>query len=419
MKGGIAMTLEEHYRLSFYQPVHPLGDHENIWLVRHAQTGKLYVRKELSDYNRGVYETLRRMNSCFFPKIYELTEEDGHLIVIEEYLDGETLEAYRMKKGRLTMEEIQEPLEDVCSALMILHREEPPIIHRDIKPSNILKGADGKWKIIDFDTARHYDAQAQRDTTFLGTKAYAAPEQFGDLQTDVRTDIYAVGAMTNYLLTGASHKKQMYHGAAEEMIVKCTQFDPNRRYQNVESLLREIQKWPVCRSEGEKTKNFETDETVSEDVLKNSAKSHGVESEICGGNGRTQERNPAQQASHIEHDSGFFKKQRPFLPPGYRSGSLWKASIASLMYFLIFWCCLTMEVTDEAGNLLNGSALLINHIGSLVLCLLLAFFWFNYGNVQRYLPLVRSSKRALKIIGYIVWSLVIIFGVVSAVIAMQ
>lgn len=73
---------------------------------------------------------------------------------------------------------------------------------------------------------------------------YAAPEQFGDIQTDVRTDIYALGAMMNYLLTGKNHKKYVYEGAAGKIIEKCTRFDPNLRYQSVGELVQALKQLP-------------------------------------------------------------------------------------------------------------------------------------------------------------------------------
>ena len=97
------MTLEEHYRISFYQPVRQLGDEEHIWLTQHAENGKFYVRKELTDYNRAVYERLQQLDSSWFPHICEIAEEDGKLIVIEEYISGQTLEEYMDQSQTLTM----------------------------------------------------------------------------------------------------------------------------------------------------------------------------------------------------------------------------------------------------------------------------------------------------------------------------
>ena len=148
------MTLEEHYRISFYQPVRQLGDEEHIWLTQHAENGKFYVRKELTDYNRAVYERLQQLDSSWFPHICEIAEEDGKLIVIEEYISGQTLEEYMDQSQTLTMAQTLSVMLDICQALKLLHEQTPPVIHRDIKPSNIILSVDGLWKVIDFNTAR-------------------------------------------------------------------------------------------------------------------------------------------------------------------------------------------------------------------------------------------------------------------------
>ncbi len=88
----------------------------------------------------------------------------------------------------------QEDGVELCRLLDQLHRMEPPVIHRDIKPENILLSPEGKPCLIDFDIARSYKAGQDSDTTFMGTRRTAAPEQYGYAQTDGRTDLYALCA---------------------------------------------------------------------------------------------------------------------------------------------------------------------------------------------------------------------------------
>ena len=302
------MTFEEHYRLSFYQPVAELGGREHVKLTRHAESGMYYVRKELTDYNREVYEQLRNLDSPYFPHIYEVVQEEEKLIIIEEYIPGETLEVYAAERGTLTLEQLKPIMVDVCQALKLLHAQKPPIIHRDIKPSNLILAADGHWKLIDFNTARYYESGAQRDTTFLGTREFAAPEQFGDLQTDVRTDIYELGAMMNYLLTGKNHKKYMSQGIAQEIIQKCTQFDPARRYQSVDALMKEIQKLPERFPVEKTTLPLEKHQTYRYKHNKKDRRSFSERGEISG-----------------EGVSGW----RKWLLPGFRTLKLWKMCVAA------------------------------------------------------------------------------------------
>lgn len=83
----------------------------------------------------------------------------------------------------------------------VLHSCNPPIIHRDLNPSNIVAGPDGPC-IIDFGIARTFDPAFDKDTHTWGTYGYAAPKQFGFGQNDERTDIFALGMLYWFLLTG-------------------------------------------------------------------------------------------------------------------------------------------------------------------------------------------------------------------------
>ena len=392
------MTLEEHYRLSFYQPVTELGGREHVKLTRHAENGRYYVRKELIDYNREVYEQLRELDSPYFPHIYEIVQDEKKLIVIEEYISGEILEAYVVERGTLTVEQVKPIMMDVCQALQLLHTQNPPIIHRDIKPSNLIFAEDGHWKLIDFNTARYYESGAQRDTTFLGTREFAAPEQFGDLQTDVRTDIYELGAMMNYLLTGKNHKKYMSQGVAQEIIQKCTQFDPARRYQSVDVLMKEIQKLPERFPVEKTTLSLEKRQIYRSNHNKKAGRSFSDRGGISG-----------------EGVTGWCK----WLPPGFRTLKLWKMCIAGLVYTFALYISVTLEVTNGDGSKVTGTALLANRIGCGLLFFVLVLFWFNYGGMHRILPFVRKPQIGWKILGYVVWTCVIFMVIMTGVVLLS
>lgn len=393
------MTLEEHYRLSFYQPVTELGGRKHVMLTRHAETGGYYVRKELNDYNKEVYEQLQKLNSTYFPRIYEIVEDAGQLIVVEEYLPGETLEEYVQEHGTLTVEELKSVMLDVCQALQLLHAQKPPIIHRDIKPSNLILAEDGHWKLIDFNTARYYEKGAQRDTTFLGTREFAAPEQFGDKQTDVRTDIYELGAMMNYLLTGKNHKRYMSQGIAQNIIEKCTQYELEKRYQNVGTLMRDIQKLP---------ERFPTEKQWKQKEQKVQAAA-GEKITV--------------KVSKKRKNSNRSEKCVPgwcrWLPPGFRTLKRWKMCLAGIVYAFALWGCLTLEVKNGNGGPVTLQMLIVNRGGSLLLFLSLVCFWFNYGGMHRILPLVRKNQIGWKILGYILWTCVIFMTIMTCVVLLS
>ena len=125
-------------------------------------------------------------------------------------------------------------LSSVCDALDALHKMR--IIHRDIKPENVMIRNDGQVFLIDFDAARIYKPYHSQDTQFVGTVGYAAPEQFGLAQSDFRTDIFAAGVLLNMMLTREHPSKLLYQGKLKRVIEKCTQINPEMRYQNVLAL---------------------------------------------------------------------------------------------------------------------------------------------------------------------------------------
>lgn len=153
--------------------------------------------------------------------------------------------------------------------LDIFIQENPPIIYRDMKPSNVMLKPDGNVMLIDFGTAREFKYSSVADTTCLGTQGYAAPEQFGGHgQTDARTDIYCLGATMYHLVTGhnpATPPYEMYpirqwnpmlSSGLEEIILKCTQRNPEDRYQSCAELLYALDHYKDLDIENKKVQSF-------------------------------------------------------------------------------------------------------------------------------------------------------------------
>ena len=128
-------------------------------------------------------------------------------------------------------------MKQLCRALWVLHSM--AAVHRDIKPENvILRGPDAV--LIDFDAARLHKPGAETDTQVLGTTGFAAPEQYGLSQSDVRTDIFALGVLINVMLTGEHPSTKLAEGRMGRVVQRCTQVNPEKRYQNVLHLMGEI-----------------------------------------------------------------------------------------------------------------------------------------------------------------------------------
>jgi len=195
------------------------------------------IVKRLFEANAEVYRIIAGLNNSHIPKVYHIDEQEHELLVAEEYIDGCNLEEYLLNKEVGDVHKL-ELMVQLCDALEALHNCTPPIIHRDIKPSNILIGEDGVLKIIDYDTARQYSKdKCTGDTRLLGTVEYAAPEQFGYAQTDVRSDIYSMGVVLSEI---KFDNPNIFAHKWKKIINKCTGFDPDRRYASVSYVRRDI-----------------------------------------------------------------------------------------------------------------------------------------------------------------------------------
>ena len=237
------MTIQEELQLSYYKQKSTLNASHNVFLVQHVETGKLYVKKILSVYDKAVYDELCEYPLENTPRIYVVVEDDSRLIIIEEYINGETLEEIVQRDGPLSESNAVQILMQLCVIVNGLHSYFPPIIHRDLKPSNVIVSNDGIVKLLDMNAAKHYKGSSGEDTQLIGTVGYAAPEQYGFGESSVQTDIYALGVLLNYLVTGDIPKRSLATGQIGHIVEKCTAIDPNDRYQNAAELFSALEKY--------------------------------------------------------------------------------------------------------------------------------------------------------------------------------
>lgn len=196
-------------------------------------------------------EMLKKLNHPHLPSIIDVIDRDDSFLIVMDYIEGKSLESLLRHGGAQEPERVIEWCKQLCDVLGYLHSRTPPIIYRDMKPANVMLKPDGNVMLIDFGTAREYKAQSVEDTTCLGTRGYAAPEQFGGRgQTDGRTDIYCLGATMYHLLTGRSPCEPPYEikplgywnsafagSGLEKLVIKCTRQNPAERYQNCAELM--------------------------------------------------------------------------------------------------------------------------------------------------------------------------------------
>ena len=393
-----------------YQEIAPIGKYKNIWLVLDRDTGKIYVRKCLETFNQEVYERIARLRNIHIPGIVAWKLEEGRFWLIEEYVNGETLEERISRGGSFTREEAVGIVRQVCEALACLHSQEPPIIHRDVKLSNIMISHDGIVKLIDYNAARLYEKGLNQDTRLIGTEAYAAPEQFGFAQTDARTDIYALGVVFNYLLTGAHIKDRMAEGACGAVIRKCTQMDPKQRYQSVSELDQALQVLKGNDSVGKGAETAKTTETTvkAETTESIRARSAPAPQAVKGADGHSAGRFGAADretgrvgtVGNEAVDPG--ARPSGIWPiPGFRSGVWWKKLLAVAGYLFIFYLSLTIEIEMDAGQPL---ALWSDRILVLISLLFTVAVYTDYHGAAAKMPLLRNKKGWIRWLGYcVVW----------------
>lgn len=197
---------------------------------------------------------LKKLDHGALPKIYDIIEGKDGIYVVMDYIEGESLKEKQQREGVFDPNSVIDWGKQLADVLAYLHSRKPnPIIYRDMKPDNVMLTPEGKIKLIDFGIAREYKQESTTDTTNLGTKAYAAPEQLAGRQTDARTDIYSLGVTLYHLVTGKSLSEPPFEirpirqwdpslpEGLEHIIKKCTQTEPENRYANCEELTFDIE----------------------------------------------------------------------------------------------------------------------------------------------------------------------------------
>lgn len=194
---------------------------------------------------------MKKLDYPSLPRIVDIIDNGITIYVVMDYIEGESMDKILAKHGAQPEEMVIGWAKQLCDALSYLHAQKPSIIYRDMKPANIMLKPEGNIKIIDFGIAREYKEQSLADTTVLGTKGYAPPEQYSG-QTDARSDIFALGMTMHHLLTGIDPRIGEAYAAVrmwnpelsegiELIIDKCVEPAAENRYQNCQDLLYDLE----------------------------------------------------------------------------------------------------------------------------------------------------------------------------------
>lgn len=215
----------------------------------HDRNNIVVVQSAIAEANM-----MKKLDHPCLPRIVDIIDKSDVIYVVMDYIEGEPLSKVLEQYGAQSQASVIEWAQELAGVLEYLHMQDPPIIYRDMKPANIMLQPNGNIKLIDFGIAREYKSQNVSDTVSLGTKGYAAPEQFGGKgQTDQRTDIYCLGVTLYHLVTGKNPCEPPYEiypirywnpelsAGLESIILKCTQLNPQDRYQSCAELLYALQ----------------------------------------------------------------------------------------------------------------------------------------------------------------------------------
>lgn len=384
------MTLEEESRLSFYRELTVLDEKKNIVLVQDIRNSELCVKKTLDIYSRDVYEQLASVRIEGVPAVKECVADDGKLIVVEEYVQGRSLKQVLDEQGLLNEEQAYEIAVQLVDILVRLHQLEPAIVHRDIKPSNIIIEKNGHVNLIDFNAARHVNADKNEDTRMLGTVYFAAPEQFGFGQSDERTDIYGLGATINYIMTGDKPGAGIAECIFSDILKKCLMVDAKDRYQSAEELrgVLDMLNYSIVQDNRKKAETaFGKDNTIS--VVRTYRNIRDI---IVKMYRKYQKRN-------YDIDTSW----RRYLLPGFRRLNVVYCLIALVWYAVIVWMTITFAVTDsKTGIPVTGGELTMYKIAVFVLLFGMTMWFGNYLNIRRKLPGMKKINvlRTILTFGY-------------------
>lgn len=233
-----AMSLDDTYRVEQVLARGEDGITELVTIDGAGPFVRKKIRQELA--RRNVWSALTECSSPRLPRVEATYELPEHFVVVYDFVPGRSLSKVIETDGPLMPEEATSLGIELCEAAEELHRH--GIVHRDISPNNIVVAANGAH-LIDLGIARMRVEGASKDTTYLGTWGFASPEQYGFAQTDARSDVYSIGRVLGFALTGVRPDDETYeqalksileHAPAElvHAITRACSFEPSARFQS-------------------------------------------------------------------------------------------------------------------------------------------------------------------------------------------
>lgn len=233
----------------------------NFWAVKEIPKGRDFT---ISGYLEP--EILKRLNHPALPRICDVYEDEGCIYIVEDYIEGIGLKQFIDEKGNVHEKEAAEWGIQLCSVLDYLHGQKPePIIYGDMKPQNIILTKGETIKLVDFGISSMVTVSQNKppglaETAFIGTKGYAAPEQYMGGSLCPATDIYSLGITLIHLITGIDPVKNysfyqdnnfLKHLSPEmsQILKKCVNPRSDLRYRTAEELMKALRHYLLMSSD--------------------------------------------------------------------------------------------------------------------------------------------------------------------------
>lgn len=311
---------------------------KNTVVVYNDYLQRQMILKILPRQNLPVLKDIMKIKHPNLMEIYDVMDDGINCNCLCEFVFGNNLDKIVYNKMGVDPKIAEKWMVQLCNGVETLHQKN--IIHRDITPNNVMIDYEGNIKLIDFNISRERKQSGSRDTTVMGTAGYASPEQFGFTQTGFGADIYAMGVLLNFMLTGKMPNEKLCSGKYASIVKKATQIKEEDRYSNVYQMELALQ-----------------------------------------GNG---------------NEKLSFADKFLLNLPGFRSNKTSHKVIAIIgyvLYFILLYCAIDVTfINGDVESLINGFV-----AWSLVpyIC------FFDVGNVSRFLGkgTQKSKKTLLKIIG--------------------
>jgi len=379
-----------------YEPIEEVDGRENVIRLLKRENSMYYILKVYDAGSLEVLLSLKKLSPRGVPTIREIyreasgsaTSQNKTIYVIEDEINGTRLDRFvRKNKNIISADWIYLFIDRTASILARLHRASAPLIHRDIKPENIIIEGGEVW-LLDFNISRLYDNKAahdrtDRDTHIMGTFGFAAPEQYGFMESDARSDIYGLGATVEYILdqTGVEDR------TLRKIVKKCKEFSPKDRYQSMAELRRVVSKHVPDR-----------------DI---SRYSDGTHSDVWPPNGLFTGR----------LDRGLYKgKYHRYAPPGFRRGSFGRMLFAIFWYYALTYSVMhyTIDESRIAAKYYHTD-LVLNRILISITMVAGILFTCNYLDIWDIYPTLRENPRWKRMLFVLIGDIVLFVSLVCIV----